>query len=79
MKAIPDSVISIAACSGAAAPRPPMPNRISMASAFLRKLSFSAEHSWQKNRGANRREDMSGKNIECTPGFAWAGHATPQW
>ena len=45
MNTMPEAVISTPALSPAAAPAPPSPNRISMASAFLRKLSLSAEHS----------------------------------
>src|SRR6187549_3406578 len=55
MKMMPDSVISTPALPPAACPEPAMPNRISMASAFFRKLSLRAEQNWHQNSGANRR------------------------
>ena len=72
MNTMPDSVMSSAALSPPAVPDPPSPNRISMASAFLRKLSLSAEQSWHQNSGANRRDVIRRVNMQlpCGPPLA---------
>jgi hypothetical protein len=67
MKMMPERVMSAPPFSPAAPPAPPSPNRISIASAFLRKLSFSAEQSWHQNSGANRRDVIRLLNITNPP------------
>src|SRR5215510_3395527 len=56
MKTTPDKVMSVLACSPAAPPAAPKPNRMSITNAFLRKLSLRAEQSWHQNSGANWRD-----------------------
>src|SRR5262245_10021357 len=48
--------MSVLACSPAAPPAAPKPNRMSITNAFLRKLSLRAEQSWHQNSGANWRD-----------------------
>src|SRR3954470_23600107 len=68
MNTMPDTVISIPPCSPVAPPAPPRPNRISMASAFFRKLSLSAEQSWHQNSGANLRDVIRFLNMHASAG-----------
>jgi hypothetical protein len=67
MKTMPASVTSIGPCPPVTPPAPPSPNRISMTSAFLRKLSLRAEQNWHQKSGAKRRDVMRSLNI----GFLW--------
>ena len=68
MNTMPETVISMPPFSPAAPPAPPSPNRISMASAFFRKLSLSAEQSWHQNSGANLRDVIRLLNMHASAG-----------
>src|SRR6266852_6937745 len=45
---------------------PPILNRISKTSEFLRKLSLNAEKNWHQNNGANRRDARSDCDIDTS-------------